>query len=129
MSDAGQDDKSMAKGAGRLLGLLAALEPFVHRYRTGVNVAIHSVLFALALMLAYLVRFDTGIPGAGERGWFFTNYLPWLPVFVGLKLIIFGRMKLFRSGWQYASIRDVTNILLACWLFVLIMFAAVNLFR
>ena len=103
---------------------------FVRRHRLPVNIAVHSFLFALSLLLAYLVRFDVGHGTSGEeQDWFLSRYLPWLPVFVGLKLFIFGKMRLFRSGWQYASIRDVANILLASWLFVLIMFAMVYLFR
>ena len=84
----------------------------------------------MALLLAQLVRFEI-VSGRDESAahWITSSFLPWLPVFVGLKLLIFGKMKLFRSGWRYASIRDITNILLASWLFVLIMFLAVYLFR
>ena len=109
--------------------LLSFMEPVARRYSTPVNVGIHSVLFALALLLAQLVKFDTGVPGAGGTNWLYHSYLPWLPVFICLKLLIFGKMRLFRSGWRYASIRDITNILLASWVFVLIMFVAVNIFR
>jgi FlaA1/EpsC-like NDP-sugar epimerase len=112
----------------RWSGLLSLAELFAHRHRLGVHVAIHSALFSLALLLAFLVRFDTGIPGGGEN-WFLERFLTWLPLFVGLKLVIFGKMKLFRSGWQYASIRDVSRILVASWLFVVVMFVAVNVFR
>jgi FlaA1/EpsC-like NDP-sugar epimerase len=43
-------------------------------------------------------------------------------------MVIFGWRKLFRGGWQYASIRDVSNILIASWLFVLVMFSLLSLF-
>jgi len=112
----------------RWSGLLSHAELFAHRHRLGAHVAIHSALFSLALLLAFLVRFDTGIPGGGKN-WFLERFLPWLPLFVGLKLVIFGKMKLFRSGWQYASIRDVSRILVASWVFVAVMFVAVNVFR
>jgi len=110
------------------LGILAKFEAFALRHRFVVNVPLHAVLFAVALLLAYLVRFDAGWPGLGGRNWFTESYLLWLPFFVILKLIIFGSWKLFRGGWQYASIRDVTNILVASWLFLLVMFLLMLLF-
>jgi len=129
MPDASKQRQADQHRPSRILTLLSFMEPVARRYSTLVNVGIHSVLFALALMLAQLVKFDTGVPGAGGTNWLYHSYLPWLPVFIGLKLLIFGKMRLFRSGWRYASIRDITNILLASWVFVLIMFVAVNVFR
>ncbi|MCD6303443.1 MAG: polysaccharide biosynthesis protein, partial [Planctomycetes bacterium] len=128
MPTAGPKSDPAAANGGILAGLMRRLAAAAFRHRLATNVVLHTILFALALLLAHLVRFDTGMPGGGRR-WFLTNYVPWLPVFVGLKLLIFARLRLFRGGWQYSGIRDVTNILLGCWLFVLIMFAAVNLFR
>ena len=129
MPDAGKQRQADQHRPSRVLRLLSFVEPIARQHRMPVNVAVHSVLFALALLLAQLVRFDTGVPGTGGTNWLYHSYLPWLPVFVGLKLLIFGKMRLFRSGWRYASIRDITNILLASWVFVLIMFVAVNVFR
>ena len=77
----------------------------------------------MALVLAHLVRFDA--TGKTEARWFLNLYLPWLPFFVIVKLLLFGRMRLLRGGWQYAGIRDVANILLASWLFVLVVFVLV----
>ena len=129
MPDASKKRQADQPRPSRILALLGFVEPVARQYRTLVNVVIHSVLFALALLLAQLVQFDTGVPGASGTNWLYRNYLPWVPVFIGLKLLIFGKMRLFRSGWRYASIRDITNILLASWVFVLIMFVAVTLFR
>jgi FlaA1/EpsC-like NDP-sugar epimerase len=129
MSEADQEAAPAERRPSRLLWLVSGVEAIAQRHRLSTNAAIHSFLFAMALLLAYLVRFDTGLPGATEGAWFLERYLPWLPVFVGLKLLIFGKMKLLRSGWQYAGIRDVASILLASWLFVLIMFVTVYLFR
>jgi FlaA1/EpsC-like NDP-sugar epimerase len=90
------------------------LETFALRHRLVVNVVIHAILFALALLLAYLVRYDlTRDQSAG--GWFMDRYVP------GVKLL--------RGGWQYASIRDVANILLASWLFVFITFVLILVFE
>ncbi len=109
------------------LSLLARIEPGARRHRLAVSMVVHSVLFALSLLVAFLVRFDAA--GGASKAWFHENYLPWLPVFVGMKLLIFGKMGMFRGGWQYAGIRDVVNILLAAWWFVLILFVAVAVFR
>ena len=126
-----KSDKNLPTGnsAGRLLAWLGVFEPFIRRHRVWANVVVHSILFALALMLAYLVRFDAVGGVLKGRNGFLDDYLSWLPVFVGLKIVIFGRMRLFRGGWEFASIRDVTSILLASWLFVLIMFVAVYFCR
>ena len=107
--------------------LFAGIEDLILRYRLAAHVVVHSILFFLALMLAYLVRFDAA--GGIDKTWFFDRFLPWLPYFVIVKLLIFGRMKLFRGGWLYASIRDVANIVIASWLFVALTFLLVVLFR
>ena len=129
MPDPDQEHQGGPSVGGRVIELLSSVESFAQRHRLSASVTVHVFLFALALLLAFLVRFDTGVATEAQRNWFLGNYLPWLPVFIGLKLLIFGKMKLLRGGWQYASIRDVTNILLASWLFVLIVFLAVMLFR
>jgi FlaA1/EpsC-like NDP-sugar epimerase len=74
------------------------------------------------------VRFEVLGARIGE-GWFLDSFLPWLPFFVIVKLLIFGRLKLYRGGWQYAGIRDIVNILFASWLFLLVMFAIIMPFR
>jgi len=100
---------------------LTWIEASLLRHRLIVNIILHALLFALALLLAYLVRFDGGVPGSGPKEkWFSREFLPSLPYFVLLKLVVFGRLRLFRGGWQYSSIRDVSNILLAAWVFVLV---------
>jgi len=87
--------------------------------------------------LAYVVRLDiSGAAATAEgresetyRRWSVNLYLPGLPIFVLGKLLVFGRLKLFRSGWKYTSIRDVTNVLFASWWFLLIMFVLVQAVR
>ncbi len=116
MPDTTQESLNNSRWSDRLTWL----ESFALRHRFWVNVVLHVILFALALMLAYLIRFDAGIPGVGKEEWFVHRYLWWLPFFLGVKVIIFGRMHLFRGGWQYASIRDVASILIASWVFVLV---------
>jgi len=104
---------------------------FVMRYHLLSHILIHTTLFTLALLLAFLLRFDAtaavGSAPAASADWAW-RFWAILPFFVCVKLLIFGKMKLFRGGWRYASIRDVTNILLASWWFVLIAFVLWLLF-
>ena len=88
-------------------GSFAWMESLLLRHRLTFNIVTHAVIFTLALLLAHLVRFE--VAGAEARGLVLGSFLPMLPVFVIVKLIIFGATKLFRGGWQYASIRDVGN--------------------
>jgi FlaA1/EpsC-like NDP-sugar epimerase len=94
-------------------------------HRTLANVLAHVVLFTVALLAAFLIRFDAAAGLQERQGWITQRFLPTLPYFILLKLILFGRLKLFRGGWDYSSIRDVANILLASWLFVVITFPLV----
>ena len=105
---------------------LTWLEALLLRYRLAASIVLHVILFTLALLLAYMVRFDA--TGQRDRPWFFNSFLRWLPVFVILKLTIFGKMRLLRGGWRYASIRDIFNILQACWWSVLVIFVLSYLF-
>lgn len=97
----------------RLLGL----EQFVMRHRLTCNVLLHAFLFSLALLLSYLVGID--LRSSGQTDWF-SQFMRSLPFFVLAKLLIFGRTKLLRGGWQYAGIRDVLSILTASWKFLFI---------
>jgi FlaA1/EpsC-like NDP-sugar epimerase len=169
---------------------LVALESFVLRHRRPVSLAIHIFLFALALLLAHVVRFEIAEATVNEtvgrtqqqittaalealeaRGdsdyeslgsaiehsfsgpdairaqrmieevrtrvgdlgrpmaWTTRFFLPWLPIFIALKLLIFGKMKLFRGAWHYSSIRDVGNIVFASWVFLVVMVPAVWISR
>ncbi|MFA6133549.1 MAG: nucleoside-diphosphate sugar epimerase/dehydratase [Phycisphaerae bacterium] len=110
------------------LGRFAWVESLLLRHRLTFNLVVHAALFSLALLLANLARFEIADSKA-EKAWFVNSYLAWLPLFVGLKLIVFGQSKLFRGGWQYASIRDVLNILRASLIFLAIMFVLIMAFR
>ncbi|MFB3892648.1 MAG: polysaccharide biosynthesis protein [Phycisphaerae bacterium] len=105
------------------------LQPVVERHIGLANVIVHTILFAAALLVAYLVRYDAGSPGQSGTDWVTQSFLRWLPFFVVVKLVIFRQARLLRGGWQYSSIRDVWDILRASWLFALVTFALVFLFR
>ncbi len=113
-------------------GRWMALDTLTARHRMLANIVVHTILFTLALFLAYMVRFEPmwgQEEGPAFSEWMMDYFLPLLPVFILLKLIIFGRLRLFRGGWQYASIRDITSILLGAWVFSVIMFITVWLLR
>ncbi len=96
------------------------------------NIVVHTFLFTLALFLAYLVRYEpmwAVQEGPTFNQWMMDAFLPLLPLFILLKLMIFGKLRLFRGGWQYASIRDITSILLGSWMFAVILFMTVWLLR
>jgi FlaA1/EpsC-like NDP-sugar epimerase len=105
-------------------GGFAWMEGLLIRHRLIFNILVHAVLFTLALLMAYLVRFEVA-GGGGKWSWFWLSFLPMLPFFLIVKLIIFGATRLFRGGWQYASIRDIGNILFASWLFLLVTYVPI----
>lgn len=103
------------------------LEALTLRHRLTINVLLHALLFTVAMLAAYLVRFDIAGQIGGE--WVSRRFLPTLPFFVIVKMLVFGKMKLLRGGWQYASLNDVVRILIAAWWFALVAFLSVMLFR
>ena len=107
--------------------LWAAMEAIVPRHRLSINIALHSLIFVLSLFLSCVVGLSLR-ESTENKEWFLPQFAPMLPFFVGLKLVFFGREKLLRGGWRYASIREVSNILLASWLFLLVAFVCLLLF-
>ena len=87
-------------------------------HREGVSFVIHATLFLLALLASYLVRYEfADLP----KNWLLESFLPLLPLFLIVKLLVFWRLKHFRADWAYAGVRDVVNILLASWWALLIL--------
>jgi len=121
-----EEEKNLAAAQGQQS--LFGLEQFVWRHRLVANLVVHAALFSLALLLGFLVRIDAGVPGKGNAPWLLSCFLPSLPFFVGLKLLIFARMKLLYGGWRYASIRDVMSILIASWVFIAMAFVCKLIF-
>lgn len=62
-------------------------------------------LFALALLLAYGLRFEFDIPEAFFRQMFFL-----LPAAVGFKIAFFWIAGLYRGMWRYTSLMDLWHI-------------------
>lgn len=108
---------------------LSGLEMILVRYRYALSVVAHLALFTLSLLLAYMIRSDAVVESQGyswARG--LESFLYTLPFFLIGKGLVFWWMKLFRSGWRYAGIRDVSRIILASWIFLLLAFLSVYIF-
>ncbi|MCL2330427.1 MAG: polysaccharide biosynthesis protein, partial [Phycisphaerae bacterium] len=80
------------------------------RYRSFVSVVAHGVLFALALLIAFLLRYDFRFTNSEGLGWFCSEYLAYLPVALVIKLSVFGILGLFRDSWRYVGLRDLLSI-------------------
>ena len=106
---------------GRLFG---AMDRLMVHHRLGVNLVVHNGLFTMALLAAFLIRFDAGVP-EGRADWFRKQFLFFLPFVLAAKTIIFYRLGLFQARWRYASIHDLWRIVYACWLFVLVTWVTV----
>jgi FlaA1/EpsC-like NDP-sugar epimerase len=64
-----------------------------------------SILFASALFLSYLLRFEFNIPDS-----FYSQLLALLPVAVALKLAFFWMTGLYRGMWRYTGLSDLWKI-------------------
>ena len=104
----------------------ARLESAFARHRFALSLAIHGLLFSLALLLSYIARFDIGMK---QEHWFLGSFLPWLPWFVFAKLLVFGLMGQFRADWTYAGVRDLVSILVASWVSLAMIYLPIFLFR
>src|SRR5919198_1542825 len=85
----------------------ARLNDPVYRHRT-VQILVDAALVALAYFLAYLLRFDQGIP---ER---YKDLLVATIAFVVVgKVSIFAAFGLYQKWWRYVGLRDFETILKA----------------
>ncbi|RTZ95350.1 MAG: polysaccharide biosynthesis protein [Deltaproteobacteria bacterium] len=66
------------------------------------------LLIVTALLSAYLVRFDFDIPGR-----FRPLILRTIPLALGVKVVVFYYMGLYRGMWRYTSIADLFSIIKA----------------
>lgn len=106
------------------------LEALAGQHRIILSLAIHLVLFTVALLSAFLIRFDA-ISSESNYDWSrgFHGFLIVLPWWLIGKTLVFGPMKLFQGGWNYSSIRDAMRIVFASWIFFAVAVIAVYLFR
>jgi FlaA1/EpsC-like NDP-sugar epimerase len=68
----------------------------------------HLALWAAAVLLAFLLRFDFEIPPSYAKLLAF-----WLPVLLGCRIVAFHRYGLFRGLWRYTGARDLISIVKA----------------
>lgn len=93
-----------------------ALPGAIIRYRTALVVAVHAVLFALALLAAFLLayNFHWVVRSAEERYvWFDDLYLPLLALALPLKLWVFYWTRQYRGSWRYVGLRDLFGVISA----------------
>jgi FlaA1/EpsC-like NDP-sugar epimerase len=67
--------------------------------------AIQLVIFAVAAILAFILRFDFTVPTQYRH-----HLLMAFCIFVPAKILAFSLFKLDRGWWRYVSIRDVTRL-------------------
>lgn len=84
------------------------MEEILIRYRRVLIMATHAVVFAIALPLAFALRFDLTIPPAQVE-----VILRAVLIFVSAKLVVFAVMRQYSGWWRYASIDDVLSIIRA----------------
>lgn len=87
------------------------------RFRTALVVGAHALLFALALLAAFLLayNFQWTIPLSDRPDyyWFVQLYLPLLALALPIKLLVFAWTGQYRGSWRYVSLRDIFSIISA----------------
>jgi FlaA1/EpsC-like NDP-sugar epimerase len=83
-------------------------------------VASDAVVFVVAHLLAYLIRFEFTLHRT--EIWQFMVVLPWL---VPLKIVVFFIFGLYKDMWRYTSVRDFWRLAQACFLSMLAIMVAV----
>jgi len=89
------------------LGLHRAVRHLT-RHTRWVARAVQLAIFVLAGVLAFLLRFDLGIPRQ-----FWPHLLAGLCVWIPVKILVFGSFGLDRGWWRYASVGDVSRLAVA----------------
>ena len=64
-------------------------------------------VFALSGVAAFLLRFDFSLPPGYMRHLAYA-----LPIWIGVKIVVFRVAKLDRGWWRYVSVADLLRILL-----------------
>lgn len=105
---------------------LITLINWASHHRTPVSAAIHAVLFAFSLLLAFglATNFNTIAP------WLTDVFLPLVIPVVAIKLIVFQAMGVWRGSWRYVGLRDLLSVTIASvtatFVVVLALYAAEN---
>ena len=96
--EAGAGEKQMTTKAQKFIeGLKTIHRPAVWAAQIGV--------FALSGVAAFLLRFDFGLPPAYMRHLAYA-----LPIWIGVKIVVFRVAKLDRGWWRYVSVTDLLRL-------------------
>jgi len=82
------------------------MKSFIYNNRLLVIILNKTLIIIGSFLLAFLVRFDLSIP---QEYWQKIYVL--LPALLGIKLLVFWRLGLFRGWWRYVSMPDLTQII------------------
>lgn len=81
----------------------------VLRYRRVLIVLVHTVLFALSLLMSFGLAYNF----SDVTNWFYPLYLPMLSVILVIKLLVFWGFNLYQGWWRYVSLYDLIRITIA----------------
>ena len=108
----------------------------VIRNRMMLVIAAHALLFAIALLAAFLLayNFRWSIPRQDERFfWFQDFYLPLLWFALPIKLCVFWLSRQYRGSWRYVGLRDLLGVtsasLVGTFTFLCVYFLVENLWQ
>ncbi len=82
------------------------MKSFIYNNRLLIIVLNKTLIIIGSFLLAFLVRFDLSIP---QEYW--PRIFVLLPVLLGIKLLVFWRIGLFKGWWRYVSMPDLTQII------------------
>lgn len=86
------------------------------RYRMAFVVAAHALLFALALLAAFLLSYNFRwviIRDNVPYSWFTELYLPLVGLAIPIKLVVFHLARQYRGSWRYVGLRDLFGVISA----------------
>jgi FlaA1/EpsC-like NDP-sugar epimerase len=103
--------------------------PLLVRHRGPVTVAVYAAVFATALLVAFALAYNF------HRSivWFRQLFIPMALLAVPTKLLVFGRLRLYRGSWRYVGLTDLLDVvrasLVGSFVFILAFFAIENLWE
>ena len=85
------------------------------RHRMSVVVGAHALLFAVALLAAFLLAYNFKWVKRADRiyPWFFELYVPLLMLALPIKLLVFRVTRQYRGTWRYVGLRDLFGVISA----------------
>lgn len=98
------------------------MEETLMRYRRGAIVLTHAAVFGFSLWLSFLLRLDFVLPESQAA-----NLMDTLPVFIAIKLIVFGVLRQYAGWWRYVSLDDLLSVVRAALVAAPVLAAAVYL--